>query len=154
MNAPSRRRTEPGRRASARAGGVYLLDGNVLVALVTPSHIHHTAARAWFAGSNVPFATCPITQGTLLRLLMRLGNLPAEAALLALKGVTAHARHRFWADTPEYADVDWRGVIGHRQVTDAYLAALARRQGGRLATFDAGLAALHADVAVSLAGRN
>jgi predicted nucleic acid-binding protein len=39
------------------------------------------------------------------------------------------------------------GVIGHRQVTDAYLAALARQRGGRLATFDAGLAQLHPDVA-------
>jgi uncharacterized protein len=39
------------------------------------------------------------------------------------------------------------GVIGHRQVTDAYLAELARRREARLATFDKGLAALHADVA-------
>lgn len=39
------------------------------------------------------------------------------------------------------------GVIGHRQVADAYLAGLARARGGRLATFDAGLAALHPDVA-------
>lgn len=35
----------------------------------------------------------------------------------------------------------------HRQVTDAYLAALARTHGGRLLTFDRGLAAAHADVA-------
>jgi predicted nucleic acid-binding protein len=39
------------------------------------------------------------------------------------------------------------GVIGHRQVTDAYLAQLARQHNARLATFDAGLAALHSDVA-------
>lgn len=38
-------------------------------------------------------------------------------------------------------------VIGHRQVTDAYLAQLARAQGGKLATFDQGLAKLHHDVA-------
>jgi len=30
------------------------------------------------------------------------------------------------------------GVIGHRQVTDAYLAALARHHRGQLATFDPG----------------
>ena len=35
------------------------------------------------------------------------------------------------------------GVIGHRQVTDAYLVALARHHGGRVATLDKGLAALH-----------
>ena len=35
------------------------------------------------------------------------------------------------------------GVIGHRQVTDSYLAALARHFDGTLATLDRGLAALH-----------
>ncbi|GLY63497.1 hypothetical protein [Amycolatopsis taiwanensis] len=39
------------------------------------------------------------------------------------------------------------GVLGHRQVTDAYLAQLARAHGGRLATFDPGLATLHTDIA-------
>lgn len=129
-----------------------LLDGNVLVALVTSTHVHHRAALAWFAGSDQPFATCPITQGTLLRLLIRLGEMTAEAALGVLAGITAHARHRFWADDLDYAQVSFRGVLGHRQVTDAYLAALARQHRGRLITFDAGLAALHADVALELAG--
>jgi predicted nucleic acid-binding protein len=40
-----------------------------------------------------------------------------------------------------------RATIGHRQVTDACLAHLARARGGRLATFDHGLAKLHADIA-------
>jgi uncharacterized protein len=151
---PSRARGA--QRASAAGGAsrraaVHLLDGNVLVALVSPSHVHHEAARAWFAGSSVPFATCPITQGTLLRLLMRLGEFSASAAVQTLQGIAAHARHRFWVDDLAYAEIDWRGVMGHRQVTDAYLAALARRHRGRLATFDAGLAALHPDVAVGLA---
>lgn len=39
-------------------------------------------------------------------------------------------------------------MLGQAQVTDAYLAALARQHGGKLATFDRGLAALHSDVAV------
>ncbi len=38
--------------------------------------------------------------------------------------------------------------MGHRQVTDAYLASLARAHSGRLATMDRGLAALHPDVTV------
>jgi uncharacterized protein len=41
-------------------------------------------------------------------------------------------------------------VLGHRQVTDAYLAALARHHKGKLVSFDRGLAALHADVTVGL----
>ncbi|GFG85164.1 PIN domain-containing protein [Mycolicibacter algericus] len=56
-------------------------------------------------------------------------------------------RHEFWPDSLSFADVTLTGVIGHRQVTDAYLAQLARAHNGRLATFDRGLAELHSDVA-------
>jgi len=131
---------------------VCLLDGNVLVALVIDSHLHHAAAQAWFCASAAPFATCPITQGTLLRLLMRLAGMDAGAATRVLSALVAHPRHRFWPDTIGYAAVDLAGVIGHRQVTDAYLAALARYHTGRLVTFDGGLAALHSDVALGLTG--
>ena len=137
-------------RAARQQEVVHLLDGNVLVALVSSTHVHHLAAQAWFAAGNQPFATCPITQGTLLRLLMRLGDVPADTAVAVLAGVTGHARHRFWPDLLGYADISWRGVLGHRQVTDAYLAALARHHRGRLVTFDTGLAALHADVGLGL----
>jgi predicted nucleic acid-binding protein len=40
-----------------------------------------------------------------------------------------------------------QGIIGHRQVADAYLARLARGRGARLATFDKAMAKLHEDVA-------
>ena len=131
---------------------VCLLDGNVLVALVIDGHVHHAAAQAWFSASGAPFATCPITQGTLLRLLMRLAAMDAGAATGVLAALVAHPRHHFWPDAIGYAAVNLAGVIGHRQVTDAYLAALARHHGGRLVTFDGGLAALHTDVALSLTG--
>ena len=136
--------------SQAAAAPVHLLDGNVLVALLSSSHVHHVAAQAWFASHSHPFATCPITQGTLLRLLMHLGKLPIESAVAVLVNLVAHPRHRFWADDLGYADIAWQGVLGHRQVTDAYLAALARRRNGKLVTFDGGLAALHADVVVGL----
>jgi len=67
---------------------------------------------------------------------MRLGELTSDTALAVLAGVTAPARHRFWPDGHGYADISWRGVLGHRQVTDAYLAGLARHQGGRLVSFE------------------
>jgi predicted nucleic acid-binding protein len=51
-----------------------------------------------------------------------------------------------WPDDVEYADVPIQGIIGHRQVTDAYLAQLARTRGSRLATFDQAMAKLHRDV--------
>ena len=59
---------------------------------------------------------------------------------------SANERHEFWPDSLSYREVRWQGVIGHRQVTDAYLAHLARARGSRLATFDQGLAKLHHDV--------
>lgn len=129
---------------------MHLLDGNVLVALLAGGHVHHSAAHNWFATSTCPFATCPITQGTLVRLLMQLERLDSGAAVQVLSGLTAHPRHQFWPDTLTYSDILLRGVLGHRQVTDAYLAALARHHHGKLATFDKGLAALHSDVAVAL----
>jgi uncharacterized protein len=133
----------------ARPAPVHLLDGDVLVAPVSSSHIHHAPAQAWFVASACPFATCPITQGILMRLLMRLSELPAEAAAGVLTQLTAHPRHRFWPDTLDHTSVSWRGVLEHRQVTDACLAALARHDGGKLVSSDRGLVALHADVGVT-----
>jgi toxin-antitoxin system PIN domain toxin len=130
----------------------HLLDGNVLVALTDAAHVHHGPAVDWFRATNVAFATCPVTQGTLLRMLLRHGAVasPAEAADV-LDALCAHPRHRFWPDDVDYRDLAWRGIGGHRQITDAYLAALARRHRGRLATLDRGLAGLHADVAELIA---
>ena len=126
----------------------HLLDGNVLVALVDRSHVHHPAAVDWFASHAGSFATCPITQGTLIRLLLRFRAAPdAGTAVTVLKQLTQHPRHAFWGDDISYTGISWTGVLGHRQVTDSYLAGLARHHGGRLATFDRGLAALHADIA-------
>jgi uncharacterized protein len=123
-----------------------LLDANVLVALLVDDHVHHGAAETWFVGMDLNFATCPITQGSLMRLLIR-ERLPAAAARAILNEMTAHPRHEFWPDDISYTAVPTQGIIGHRQVTDAYLAHLARARGCRLATFDLALAKLHHDVA-------
>lgn len=124
----------------------HLLDSNVLVALTVGDHVHHQASTTWFAGFTGTWATCPITQGALLRLLLQEGQPPAVARGV-LDRLTSQDRHRFWPDDPGYAEIDLGHVVGHRQVTDAYLAGLARHHGGRLATFDQGLAQQAADVA-------
>jgi uncharacterized protein len=124
-----------------------LLDGNVLVALVLTDHVHHDAATAWrLKHRNDQFATCPITQGTLMRLLLLDGASAAQAAKV-LGSIAALPNHEFWPDDIGYLDVGLHGVVGHRQITDAYLAQLARDHDARLVTFDSGLAALHSDVA-------
>jgi uncharacterized protein len=124
-----------------------LLDANVLIALAVDDHVHHDVAEQWFASNVSGFATSPITQGALLRQLLRTGNRIAGAQRL-LADFVKDPRHDFWPDVLTYRDVQLYGVIGHKQVTDAYLAALARANRGRLVTFDRGLAALHPDVAV------
>ncbi|OBH00905.1 ribonuclease [Mycobacterium sp. E136] len=124
-----------------------LLDANVLVALVVSDHVHHDACADWLAGSKTAFATCPITEGSLIRFLVRAGQ-PAASARDVIRALAAADRHEFWPDTVSYGEVDATGIIGHRQVTDAYLAQLARSRGAQLATLDVGLANLHRDVAV------
>ncbi len=119
-----------------------LADGNVLIALTVPDHVHHRQAREWFDGHADALATCPITQGTLLRFLIREG-VGARDALSALQQIQSLPQHVFWADEVGFDTSVLAGVIGHRQVTDAYLAGLARHFGGCLATLDRGLAALH-----------
>jgi Predicted nucleic acid-binding protein, contains PIN domain len=123
-----------------------LLDANVLVALFAADHVHHDLTSTWFTQTHEPFATTPITQGSALRFLLREG-VDAASALEVLRSVTGHRRHEFWPDDVPFSADMLRGVIGHRQVTDAYLANQARRRGGKIATLDKGLVALHADVA-------
>jgi len=123
-----------------------LLDANVLIALLVEDHVHHEAAERWFADLSGNFATCPVTQGSLMRLLIREGQSAAEARAVVTQ-TAASPLHEFWPDDVPYTDVPVQGIIGHRQVTDAYLAQLARSRGARLATFDQAMAKLHHDVA-------
>ncbi len=122
-----------------------LLDANVLIALLVADHVHHDAAETWFGASRDPFATCPITEGALVRLLVREG-VAARTAQRMLDTLAAHPRYEFWADDATYRDVPLGEVVGHRQVTDTYLVHLARSRGARLATMDRGLADQHGEV--------
>ena len=125
-----------------------LLDANVLIALVNVSHTHHERARQWFARQAPAFATCPITQGALVRHYFRDSTRPDADGARSLVGVIeSMSGHSFWSADVPYSSVRFSGVIGHRQVTDAYLASLARDHGGRLVTMDTALARLHGDVA-------
>lgn len=130
----------------------WLLDGNVLLALQVDSHIHHDRAHRWFAGLNRDrFATCAVTQGTLLRLHMKAAaDTSSTAAWEALRQVAAHPQHEWWGDDLNYLNVPHRHLQGSAQVTDAWLAEHARQRHGKLATLDSGLALLHHDVAVLL----
>lgn len=124
-----------------------LADGSVLIALAAKDHVHHRQARGWLDGHDDQLATCPITQGTLLRFLLRNG-VGSLDALAVLDKIVSLPQHTFWPDEISYTPRVLAGAIGHRQVTDSYLAALADHFGGSLVTLDRGLAALHPDTAV------
>ncbi len=123
-----------------------LLDANVLISLAVVDHVHHEVVEPWFTQLEGSFASCPVTQGALVRLILRNGGSVSQA-MRVLHSITSQPAHEFWPDDISYDDIILTGVIGHRQVTDAYLAALARHHGGQLATLDRGLAALHHEIA-------
>src|SRR3546814_703143 len=131
-----------------------LLDGNVLIALADQAHVHHELAVRWFSAQSQPFATCPITQGTLLRMLLRHGAVasPQQAASV-LAGFVRHPRHRFWADAIDYSVVSWSVLLGQPQVTAAYIAALSRHQQGPLDHLDRGPTPLPAEAVGRARGR-
>lgn len=127
---------------------VYLLDVNVLIALVDPAHIEHDQAHGWFGRvGQKAFATCPITENGLVRIIghPKYPNSPGppSAVLQSLTAIRALPGHRFWPDDLSIADAGFFAVellSSHSRVTDSYLLALARAKGGRLATMDQKLA--------------
>jgi toxin-antitoxin system PIN domain toxin len=128
----------------------YLLDTNVLIALLWPSHAHHTRAVRWFTRHRSNgWATCPFTQAGFVRIVSnpafsRDAVTPRDAVGV-LAANTASKDHSFWPDELPLAEaVDFAGskLLGHPQVTDAYLLGLVLRRGGRLATLDERVTAL------------
>jgi len=123
---------------------IWLFDGNLLVAMSLADHPHHERVRRWRAATTSDtIASCPITEGTLLRLHMQYGkDKSAPAAWAALASIHAHPRHVFWPEGFSYTEIDPTRITGHRQITDSWLAELARRKNGKLATLDAALSVL------------
>ncbi|MBY0494011.1 MAG: PIN domain-containing protein [Cyanobacteria bacterium] len=126
------------------AARVSLLDVNVLVALFFPDHIHHDLAHDWFADHRREgWATCPLTEHGLIRVACQQ---PSDDGLVRPADVIAHLErfrrdklHRTWTDSVSLTDSALfarQFIGGHRQITDVYLLGLAKKMGGRLATFD------------------
>jgi uncharacterized protein len=122
----------------------FLLDINVLIALMDPGHVQHDHAHDWFSSKgSYAWATSPLTENGVLRIIghPRYPNSPgtpaAAAELLAsLRKLPGHAH---WPDDISLLDpqhVNTARLLESSQVTDSYLLALARAHGGQLATFD------------------
>lgn len=119
-----------------------LLDVNFLIALFDPDHIHHEAAHTWFSPNRASgWATCPLTENGVVRILSNPAYSPTAARPAEIARRLAAFRdsgdHSFWPDDVSLCDPRvFDLTVGHRQLTDVYLLALAVRRAGRLATFD------------------
>ncbi len=122
----------------------WLLDVNVLISLIDPTHILHDAAHRWFSGvAGTSWATCPMTENAVMRIVghPKYPNSAGSPAAVApvIVGLRALTGHVFWPDDLSLAAseaIDPRAIETPGQVTDTYLLALAVSKGGRLATFD------------------
>ena len=128
----------------------YLLDVNVLIALIDPSHVAHDAAHGWFgAVGHQDWATCPMTENGVMRIVghPKYPNSPGSPAAVAaiVTGLRELSGHHFWADNLSIVAstlVDTAQILTSARVTDTYLLALAKSNGGKLATFDRRLSAV------------
>lgn len=128
----------------------HLLDANALIALAWPTHDHHPRMLSWFGQhARAGWATTAFTQAALVRIVSQtaFSGRPiaiSEAAELLLRN-TAHVKHKFAPLDFGFAEVIQcctGGIVGHRQVTDAWLLTAAIRQKMKLVTFDSGISQL------------
>lgn len=120
-----------------------LLDINVLIALLDSDHADHRRAHDWLEGGIAHgWASCPITQNGFVRILSQPrypSPVAVGVAIELLQRACASDLHEFWPDEVSLLNsgvVDPVRLHGPRQVTDAYLLALAVARGGRFVTFD------------------
>lgn len=121
---------------------IYLLDANVLIALLDSEHVHHPRALRFFpTAQREGWATCPLVENAFLRIFGRTGypNGPGspELARLLLLQYCASPGHQFLPDDLTLRDShQFPALPSSRHLTDLYLLALAVKRGARFATFD------------------
>ena len=121
-----------------------LPDVNVWIALLDESHVFTERANNWLREHDAVIATCPIIENGVIRIM----SSPAYSREIRVTpgDVAAHLRnaclqldHEFWVDDLSLRDndrFDFSRLHGHRQITDAYLLALAVQHDGCLVTLD------------------
>ncbi len=129
-----------------------LLDVNVLLAVLDSDHVDHDRAVDWLDDEIAAgWASCAITENGFVRILSE-PRYPSPVAPTEAIELLSRARdsghHAFWPCDVSVLDtriVDHSRLHGPRQVTDAYLLALATAHDGRFVTFDrtVSLASVH-----------
>ena len=121
-----------------------LLDVNALIALLWEEHPFHQRCAEWFVRSaRAGWATCPMTEAGFVRVLCNpafTANPPSvHSAIRLIQAATeSGSNHHFFTDDLPLSAVGtrWRNKLGHKQITDAYLLALAIHYKAKLVTFD------------------
>lgn len=120
-----------------------LLDVNMLLALLDADHVDHWRAHAFLDEEiSQGWASCPITQNGFVRVITQPrypSPVSSSLAIERLRRACATDHHSFWPCDLSLLDpsvVDASRLHGHRQITDAYLLALAVGHSGRFVTFD------------------
>ncbi len=122
----------------------YLLDVNVLIALIDPTHVDHDDAHQWFKQvGNRSWATCPLTENGVVRIVShpKYPNTPGSPAVVAplIAQLRRMPGHVFWPDDISLLDdqhIEPEKLLSAGQVTDTYLLTLAVVHNGKLASLD------------------
>ena len=129
---------------------MHLLDANALIALSWLKHEHHASVQRWFSRhAQRGWGSCAMTQAAFVRITSQpaFGGQSKSIAEVTgvLRHILAHPGHRLVPVDFAFDDtlrVCTGGIVGHRQVTGAYLLTAALCAGMKLLTFDSGVAAL------------
>jgi len=128
----------------------FLLDVNVLIAIAWPTHQAHQKVQEWLGRhAKEGWATCPFTETAFVRVLSNPAFSPSAVtpadALALLRANLQHPAHRFWEDDVSLIQAVGpfsERLVGHQQVSDAYLLGLVIHRKGKLATLDRGVLTL------------
>lgn len=125
----------------------FLFDVNVLIAIIDEGHEHHHKVHEWWAANmSAGWATCPLTENGMVRIMSQSRYKTPISTTFAIDLLSEQVRqtdHAFWPDDISLRDNGWIDpdrILGPNQITDAYLLALAVKNEGRLATFDRSIA--------------
>ena len=149
--------------SSEGRGGPLLLDTNALLALGWPNHQYHREVVARLERQPaMPWATCALTQVGFVQLssnptVVGLRKTPGQA-LAMLSEIVSDSQHRYLEVLPSLPGVQqhFQRLLGHNQVTDAYLLAVALANRAVLLTLDRRIApsnALRAHIEILPAGQ-
>ncbi len=124
-----------------------LLDVNVLIALTEPGHKHYRSAHGWLNSSGKDnWGLCPLTEAGFVRVttnpVYRPGPRTLEQAIDVLQATKGYPGYWYWVIDESWVDLTAgfaARIVGHQQVTDAYLLGMAIKEDGVLVTFDRGL---------------